>query len=383
MIYADNAATTRISEEVLQEMLPFMCDKFGNASSLYSLGAESRTAIKAAREKIAEFLGAEPDEIFFTSGGSESDNWAIRGVGSKKTITSKIEHHAVLHTCQTLAKEGIEVEYVDVDENGFVDLVKLKNSIENGTLVSVMMANNEIGTIEPIAKISEICHEKGAIFHTDAVQAVGHIEVNVRKLGVDLLSFSAHKFHGPKGVGGLYVKKSVQIAPFINGGAQERGKRAGTENVAGIVGMAKALEIACSNMKKNNKKITEMRNVLIENLLKIEYSRLNGDPVMRLPGNVNVCFEGIEGESLLLNLDACGICASSGSACTSASLDPSHVLLAIGLPHEVAHGSLRLTLCDENTPEEIKFIYENVAKIVVKLRLISPLWEKINKREDL
>lgn len=388
-IYLDNAATTSLKSEVLEEMMPILKENYGNPSSIYSIGRNARKEVEKSRQTVAEILGANPSEIFFTSGGTESDNWAIRGVafaqlrkGKNHIITSKIEHHAVLHTVKELEKEGFEATYLDVDKNGFVNPEDVKAAItEKTALVTVMYANNEIGTIQKISEIGKVCHEKGVIFHTDAVQAVGHLEINVKEQNIDLLSLSGHKFHGPKGVGALYVKKGVRILNLMQGGAQESNKRPGTENVAGIVGLAKALEISMQNRQEKNKDLEKKRDFLITELLKIKRSRLNGDRTQRLPGNVNISFEGIEGESLLLLLDAAGICASSGSACTSGSLDPSHVLLAIGLVHEVAHGSLRLSLDESTTMEELEYTVSEVKKVVERLRSMSPLWERIIKNE--
>lgn len=388
-IYLDNAATTSLKSEVLEEMMPILKENYGNPSSIYSIGRNARKEVEKSRQTVAEILGANPSEIFFTSGGTESDNWAIRGVafaqfrkGKNHIITSKIEHHAVLHTVKELEKEGFEATYLDVDKNGFVNPEDVKAAItEKTALVTVMYANNEIGTIQKISEIGKVCHEKGVIFHTDAVQAVGHLEINVKEQNIDLLSLSGHKFHGPKGVGALYVKKGVRILNLMQGGAQESNKRPGTENVAGIVGLAKALEISMQNRQEKNKDLEKKRDFLINELLKIKRSRLNGDRIQRLPGNFNISFEGIEGESLLLLLDAAGICASSGSACTSGSLDPSHVLLAIGLVHEVAHGSLRLSLDESTTMEELEYTVSEVKKVVERLRSMSPLWERIIKNE--
>lgn len=384
-IYMDNAATTPMDNEVLEEIIPFFKDNFGNPSSIYVIGKKARKEIEKAREIVAQKLNASPREIFFTSGGTESDNWAIKGIakgqlkkGKNHIITSKIEHHAVLHTVKSLEKEGFEVTYLDVDSKGLVNLESLKSSINDKTaLVTIMYANNEIGTIEPIEKIGKICKESGVLFHTDAVQAVGHLEVDVKKQNIDLLSLSAHKFHGPKGIGALYVRRGINLSNLMEGGAQEYNRRAGTENVPGIIGLGRALELSLEDRKDKNIKLIEKRDKLIKGLLEIERSRLNGDENKRLPGNVSICFEGIEGESLLLLLDMVGICASSGSACTSGSLDPSHVLLAIGLPHEIAHGSLRLTLDEFNTEEEIEYVIKEVKKAVTRLREMSPLWEKI------
>ncbi len=388
-VYADNAATTFMSEGAIDAMRPFFCEKFGNPSSLYSIGRESKKIIELARIQMAGCIGAEPDEIFFTSGGSESDSWAIKGValmqmkkGKNHIITSNIEHHAVLHTISALESMGFEVTYVKVNELGIVNPEDIKNAINEKTaLVSIMYANNEIGTIQPIEEIGKICRDSKVIFHTDAVQAIGNIEIDVKKQNIDMLSLSAHKFHGPKGVGALYVKKGVRLVNLIDGGAQERGKRAGTENTAGIVSMAKAMQEVCYDIEGKRKKVSRLRDKIIKELLKIEKSRLNGDSEKRLAGNINISFEGVEGESLILRLDMDGICTSSGSACTSGSLDPSHVLLAIGLSHEVAHGSLRLTLSSYNTEEEADYIIEKVPKAIRYLRSMSPLWEKIKKGE--
>lgn len=389
-IYADNSATTALSPAVLDKMMPYLTEVYGNPSSLYRIGGAAKEAIEKSRENIARNLGAKfPNEIFFTSGGSESDNWALKGVchalkakGKKHIITSKFEHHAILHTCQSLEKEGFDVTYLDVYENGIVHPEDVENAIREDTaIVSIMYANNEIGTIQPISEIGAICKKHGVLFHTDAVQAAGFVKINVAEQNIDLLSMTAHKLHGPKGCGLLYVRRGVKIDNLIDGGAQERNKRAGTENVAGIVGLDAALQLAIDGMDERNSKLTKMRDRLIDGLLKIERSRINGDRVHRLPGNVNMCFEGIEGESLLLKLDLNGISASSGSACTSGSLDPSHVLLAIGLPHEIAHGSMRLSFSDDNTEEDIDYILKVVPEIVDYLRAMSPLWEKIKKDE--
>ena len=385
IIYADNAATTAVSRKALNEMLPFYETNFGNPSSIYPLGQVAKQAVEDARKVVASCLGARPNEIFFTSCGSEADNWAIKGAahsmakkGKTHIITTRFEHHAVLHTVEALEKEGFSATYLDVHEDGIIRLDELENAISDKTaLVTIMYANNEIGTIQPIREIGEICRKHKVLFHTDAVQAVGTLPIDVNEQNIDLLSLSGHKFHGPKGVGALYIRSGVALERLIEGGAQERGRRAGTENVAGIVGMSVALKEACENMTERNKKLIAMRDKLIENLLKIDRSRLNGHPTKRLPGNVNMCFNGIEGEALLLMLSAKGICASSGSACTSGSLDPSHVLLALGLPHEVAHGSLRLSLSDENTMEDVDYILEVLPEIIARLRSMSPLWEKI------
>ena len=386
-VYADNAATTKVSDSVFQSMIPYLTDQFGNASSLYGLARESRRAIEAARDKVATALGAESREIYFTSCGSESDNWAVKGAahamakkGKKHIITTVFEHHAILHTCQALEKEGFEVTYLPVEPNGIVSVEKLKAAIRPDTaLVTIMYANNEIGTIQPIPEIGAICKEKGIWFHTDAVQAAGALHINVKEQNIDMLSLSGHKLHAPKGVGALYIRKGIVIPNLIDGGSQERGKRAGTENTPYIVALGTAIEEAVSSIDEKTPKLIAMRDRLIENLLKIPHTRLNGDPVKRLPGNVNISFEGVEGESLLLMLDMKGVCASSGSACTSGSLDPSHVLLAIGLPHEVAHGSLRLSLSDVNTEEDVDYILEVLPPIVERLRSMSPLWERINR----
>ena len=389
-IYADNSATTALSPVVLEKMMPYLTEVYGNPSSLYRIGATAKETIERSRENIAKNLGAKfSTEIFFTSGGSESDNWALKGVchalkskGKKHIITSKFEHHAILHTCQALEKEGFEVTYLDVYENGIVHPDDVENAItEDTAIVSIMYANNEIGTIQPISEIGAICKKHNVLFHTDAVQAAGFVRINVAEQNIDLLSMTAHKIHGPKGCGLLYVRRGVKIDNLIDGGAQERNKRAGTENVAGIVGLDAALQIAIDSMDERNARLSKMRDRLIDGLLKIERSRINGDRISRLPGNVNMCFEGIEGESLLLKLDLNGIAASSGSACTSGSLDPSHVLLAIGLPHEIAHGSMRLSFSDDNSEEDIDYILNVVPEIVSYLRAMSPLWEKIKKQE--
>ena len=385
LVYMDNAATTPVKEEVLNAMIPYFTQKYGNPSSIYKLGRETKAALDESREKVAKVLNAKSKEIFFTSGGSEADNWAIKGVAfankdkGNHIITTKIEHHAVLHTCEYLQRNGFDITYLDVDEYGVVDLEQLKNSITDKTiLISIMFANNEIGTIQPIKEIGQIAREKKIYFHTDAVQAVGNIEIDVDELNIDLLSLSAHKFYGPKGVGALYIRQGVKIHPFIHGGAQEKNRRAGTENIAGIVGLSKAIELAYQNINEHNERLTKLRNKLINDIQEnIKYVKLNGHPEMRLPGNVNFSIEFIEGEALLLSLDMVGIQGSSGSACTSGSLDPSHVLLAIGLPHEIAHGSLRLTLGDFNTEEEIDYVVENLVKIVERLRKMSPLYENV------
>lgn len=384
-IYVDNAATTKTSRTAIEAMLPYFDKIYGNPSSLHSVGQAAADALRKAREEAAEVLGCEPNEITFTSGGSEADNQALVSAaaigarkGKKHIISTAFEHHAILHTLKKLEKEGFEVTLLDVHENGMVSAQQVADAIRDDTcLVSVMYANNEIGSIQPIAEIGAVCKEKGVIFHTDAVQAVGHVHINVKEENIDMLSLSAHKFHGPKGVGLLYARKGVRLTNIIEGGAQERGKRAGTENIPGIVGMVAALKEANANIDANAEKVSALRDRLIEGLEKIPHSALNGDRTKRLPGNVSFCFEGIEGESLLLLLDAKGICASSGSACTSGSLDPSHVLLAIGRPHEVAHGSLRLTLSEENTQEEVDYIIEETTKVVKYLRDLSPVWKEL------
>ena len=376
LIYLDNAATTKTAPEVVEAMLPYFSEAYGNPSSIYSLAGESKKAIDEARETIAEALGAQPEEIYFTAGGTESDNWALKAAAEfyrKKgnhIITTKIEHHAILHSCQWLEKQGFEVTYLDVDENGVVKLEELKKAIRPATiLISVMFANNEIGTIQPIREIGEIAHEKGILFHTDAVQAFGQLPIHVDDFHIDMLSASGHKLNGPKGIGFLYIRKGVKIRSFIHGGAQERKRRAGTENVPGIVGLGKAVERAVGTMKERTDRERELRDYLIQRVLsEIPYTRLNGHRNLRLPNNANFSFQFIEGESLLIMLDMEGICASSGSACTSGSLDPSHVLLAIGLPHEIAHGSLRLTLNEEITKEDLDFVVDTLKKIVERLR---------------
>ena len=384
-IYVDNAATTKTSRAAIEAMLPYFDKIYGNPSSLHSVGQAAADALRKAREEAAEVLGCEPNEITFTSGGSEADNQALVSAaaigarkGKKHIISTAFEHHAILHTLKKLEKEGFEVTLLDVHENGMVSAQQVADAIREDTcLVSVMYANNEIGSIQPIAEIGAVCKEKGVIFHTDAVQAVGHVHINIKEENIDMLSLSAHKFHGPKGVGLLYARKGVRLTNIIEGGAQERGKRAGTENIPGIVGMVAALKEANANIDANAEKVSALRDRLIEGLEKIPHSALNGDRTKRLPGNVSFCFEGIEGESLLLLLDAKGICASSGSACTSGSLDPSHVLLAIGRPHEVAHGSLRLTLSEENTQEEVDYIIKEITKVVKYLRDLSPVWKEL------
>lgn len=384
-IYVDNAATTKTSRTAIEAMLPYMDKVYGNPSSLHSVGQEAADALRQARADAAAVIGCEPSEITFTSGGSEADNQAIISAaligakkGKKHIISTAFEHHAVLHTLKKLEKEGFEITLLDVHENGMVSAEQVADAIREDTcLVTIMYANNEIGSVQPIAEIGAVCKEKGVIFHTDAVQAAGHLHINVKDENIDMLSLSAHKFHGPKGVGILYTRRGIRLTNIIEGGAQERGKRAGTENIPGIVGMVAALKEANANIDENAAKISALRDRLIEGIGKIPHSALNGDRVSRLPGNVSFCFEGIEGESLLLLLDAKGICASSGSACTSGSLDPSHVLLAIGRPHEVAHGSLRLSLSEENTQEEVDYIIEETAKVVEYLRNLSPVWKDL------
>jgi cysteine desulfurase len=388
-IYMDHSATTFVKPEVLEAMIPFFTEHFGNPSSIYGIARYSKKAIDAARVQTAKALGADPDEIYFTSGGSESDNWAIKGVAfanrkiGNHIITSQIEHHAVLHTCQFLEKEGFEVTYLPVDRFGLVNPVDLENAITDKTiLISVMYANNEIGTIEPVAELGSIARRHKVYFHTDAVQAIGNIPVNVKDQNIDLLSLSAHKFYGPKGIGALYIRKGVRIENLVHGGAQERKRRAGTENIAGIVGLGRAIELATEDIPGHNARIRSMRDRLIKGVLEqIAHSRLNGHPEMRLPGNFNVSFEFIEGESMLLWLDDEGICASTGSACTSGSLEPSHVLLATGLPVEISHGSLRLTLGDANMEEDVDFVLGILPKVVQKLRDMSPLSQKSGKEE--
>ena len=390
LIYLDNAATTKTAQEAVDAMLPYFTEYYGNASSIYSLGAESKKAMTEAREEIAGSIGASAQEIYFTAGGSESDNWALVATAEayeskgKHIITSKIEHHAILHTCEYLEKRGFSITYIDVDENGVLKLDELKKAIRPDTiLISVMFANNEIGTIQPIKEIGEIAREHGILFHTDAVQAYGHVQTRVDELPIDMMSASGHKINGPKGIGFLYIRKGVKIRSFVHGGAQERSRRAGTENIPGIVGLAAAVKKNFANMEECTRKETELRDYLIERIEKeIPYCRLNGHRTDRLPNNVNFSFQFIEGESLLIMLDMKGICASSGSACTSGSLDPSHVLLAIGLPHEIAHGSLRMTLSEENTKEEIDFVADELKGIVERLRSMSPLYEDFIKKEE-
>lgn len=383
LVYMDNSATTPVKEEVVEAMLPYFTKYYGNPSSIYSLGSKSKVAIEEAREKIARHINAKPRELFFTAGGTEADNWALKGIAyaNKKKgnhiITSKIEHHGILHTCEYLETQGFEVTYLDVDEYGLINLNELEAAIKDETiLISIMFANNEIGTIEPIKEIGKIAKDKNIYFHTDAVQAIGHVDIDVEELNIDALSMSAHKFYGPKGIGALYLRTGVKIDPLISGGAQERRRRAGTENVPAVVGMAKALDLAYENLDEKNERLIKLRDRLISKIQEnIDYTVLNGHPTKRLPNNVNISFNFIEGESLLLSLDMSNIAASSGSACTSGSLDPSHVLLAIGLTHEVAHGSLRLSLGDFNTEDEVDYVVEELITIVDRLRMMSPLYE--------
>ena len=386
-VYADNAATTQISKEVLDAMIPWLTEGYGNPSSIYELGRTAGFAIEDARKQVAAALGAQPAEIYFTGCGSESDNWAIKGAahklaakGKKHLITTVFEHHAVLHTCAALEKEGFEVTYLPVDHNGLITAQQVADAIRPDTaLVSIMYANNEIGTIMPIPEIGALCRERGVWFHTDAVQSVGNIEIDVAAQNIDMLSLSGHKIHAPKGIGALYIKKGIVLPNLIDGGEQERGRRAGTENVASIIGLGRAMEIACADIPAKISKVTPLRNKMIDELLTLPMSRLNGDRERRLAGNANLSFVGAEGEALLLGLDMAGVCASSGSACTTGSLDPSHVLLALGLSHEVAHGSLRITISDWTTPEEVDHIIDSVKAVVTRTRDISPLWEDIQK----
>ncbi|WP_422487226.1 cysteine desulfurase NifS [Gudongella sp. DL1XJH-153] len=385
MIYMDHSATTPVKKEVLDEMLPYFSEYYGNPSSIYALSSKSKLAIDKAREQVAKGLGAKKNEIYFTGGGSEADNWAIKGIAYRHRekgnhiITTKIEHHAVLHTCEYLEKQGFTVTYLDVDEYGMINLEDLENAITQETiLISIMFANNEIGTIQPIREIGDIARKHKVLFHTDAVQAVGSVKIDVNEMNIDLLSMSAHKLYGPKGVGALYIRQGTRLDNLIAGGAQERNKRAGTENIAGIVGTGKAVELAYEHLEENNTKLISLRERMIRGIQeKIPYVRLNGHPEKRLPGNVNFCFQYIEGESLLLSLDMVGVAGSSGSACTSGSLDPSHVLLSIGLPHEIAHGSLRLSLGLSNTEEEVDYVVEQLVEIVDRLRKMSPLYDKV------
>lgn len=390
-VYADNAATTKMSRTAIDAMLPYMETIFGNPSSLHTVGQKANEALCDARERVSKCLGCEAREIYFTSGGSEADNQAIISAamigakkGKKHIISTAFEHHAVLHTLKKLEKQGFEIELLDVGAKGNITPEQVEKAIREDTcLVTTMFANNEIGSILPIPEIGKVCKDKGVLFHTDAVQAAGHEHINVKDMNIDMLSLSAHKFHGPKGIGVLYARKGINLTNIIEGGAQERGKRGGTENIPAIMGMAAALEEACANIDKNNAKVSALRDKLINGLKKIPYSTLNGDEVNRLAGNVSFCFEGIEGESILLLLDANGICASSGSACTSGSLEPSHVLLAIGRPHEIAHGSLRLSLCENNTEEEIDYMLDVIPKVIDRLRNMSPLWrEKVNGEKE-
>ncbi len=390
-VYADNSATTPILPEVLIEMMPYFTEGYGNASSIYNLGMNAAKAVLSARKTVADALGAKPNEIYFTSGGSEADNWAIKSAaelgaakGKKHIITTCFEHHAVLHTCEYLSKHGFEITYLPVDENGLITAEQVKSAIRPDTcLVTIIFANNEIGTVLPIAEIGKICREAKVLFHTDAVQAVGNVEINVAEMNIDLLSLSGHKIHAPKGIGCLYMRNGINLPNLIHGGAQERNKRAGTENVPSIVGLAKAISLATADIKGRQAKVSKMRDRLIESLTQIPESRLNGDRQNRLCGNVNISFRGIEGESLLLMLDLEGICASSGSACTSGSLDPSHVLLSIGLDHATAHGSLRLSINEFTTDEDIDYILEKVPQVVSKLRAMSPLWEEMCKEKGI
>jgi len=390
-VYMDYSATTYVKPEVLEEMLPYFTEKFGNPSSFYGISRETKMAIDKAREQVAKTLNCLPNEVYFTGGGSEADNWAIKGIASahknkgNHIITTKVEHHAVLHTCAYLEKNGFDVTYLDVDEEGFINLEDLKNAITDKTiLVTIMFANNEIGTIQPIQEIGAICKEKKVLFHTDAVQAVGNVPVDVNEMNIDMLSLAGHKIYGPKGIGVLYIRKGIKIDNLIHGGAQEKNRRAGTENIASIVGLGKALELATDNLEEHMKKLILLRDKLIDGLLKVPYTRLNGPRSdKRLPGNVNICFRFIEGESILLSLDFKGVCASSGSACTSGSLDPSHVLLAIGLPHEIAHGSLRLTMGEGSTEEDVDYVLEVVPPIIERLRNMSPLWDDFLKKGEI
>ena len=390
-VYADNAATTCVSKKALEAALPYFTEQYGNASSIYTIGMNAAKAILKAREQIADAIGAKVNEIYFTSGGSEADNWAIRGSalngakkGKKHIITTVFEHHAVLHTCEFLEKQGYEVTYLPVDEKGLITAKQVEDAIREDTcLVTIMFANNEIGTIMPIAEIGNICKEKKVPFHTDAVQAIGNVPINVKEMNIDMLSLSGHKIHAPKGIGCLYIRGGISIPNLIFGGAQERSKRAGTENVPSIVALGVAITDACADISGKFVKVSKLRDKLIEGILKIPETRLNGDIEKRLPGNVNISIRGVEGESLLLTLDMNGIAASSGSACTSGSLDPSHVLLSIGLPHEIAHGSLRLTINEDTTEEDVDYILSVIPEVVKKLRAMSPLWEKICKDEGL
>ncbi len=389
-IYMDNGATTRVTEPVFEAMRPYFCEIWGNPSSMHDYGYETRHVIDAARKQVADAINADVNEIYFTGCGTESDNWAVRGAAyqnikkGRHIITTQIEHHAILHTCQQLEKEGFEVTYLPVDEFGFVTADQLEKAIRpDTTIVSIMTANNEIGTIEPIAELANVCKAHNVLFHTDAVQAIGSVHIDVKAMNIDMLSMSGHKFHAPKGIGVLYIKKGVRLQQLINGGAQERGRRAGTENLASIVGIGKAIEIATANIDAHNAYLSKIRDHIIDRIEKeIPYVRINGDRTHRLPGNVNVCFRFIEGEALLMSLNAKGIAGSSGSACTSGSLDPSHVLLAIGLPHEIAHGSLRLSLSEENTMEEADYAVDCLVEIVARLRAMSPLYDDFVKEQN-
>lgn len=388
-IYVDNAATTKVAPEVVEAMLPYFTENFGNPSSIYAEGREAKKAIERAREQVAKAIGADPKEIYFTGSGSEADNWALRSTAKalkskgNHIITSSVEHHAVLHTCQDLEKQGYEVTYLPVDKYGMVSPEDVKAAIKDTTImISIMTANNEIGTIMPIAEIGEIAKSAGIVFHTDAVQAVGNVHIDVNEMNIDMLSLTGHKFHGPKGSGALFVRNGVRLISFITGGAQERMRRAGTENVPGIVGLGKAIEMATANINQKQKKLTALRDAYIKKVLEtIPYSHLNGHPTKRLPGNANISFEFIEGEGMLLSLDMKGISASSGSACTSGSLDPSHVLLAIGLKHEEAHGSLRVSFGEDNTMEDVNYIADSLKEIVERLRMMSPLYEEMLKNK--
>jgi cysteine desulfurase len=387
-VYADNSATTKINEDVLAEMMPYLTEHYGNASSIYSVGRDSRRAVDAAREKVAKALGAKPQEIYFTAGGSESDNWAIKGSmdvlkakGKTHIITTNFEHHAVLHTCQYMEKHGFEVTYLPVNSEGYVTPEQVEAAIQENTgLVTIMYANNEIGTIQPIAEIGAVCRKKKVLFHTDAVQAVGNVPIDVAAQNIDMLSLSGHKIYGPKGIGVLYIRTGVRVENLIHGGAQERNKRAGTENLAGIVGLGKAIELATADIPAKIAKVSKLRDHFIQEASKISHSRLNGGLEHRLCGNINMSFEAVEGEALLLMLDLNGICASSGSACTSGSLDPSHVLLAIGLPHEIAHGSLRISINEHTTQEDVDYMLEVLPQVIARLRDMSPVWDRVKDK---
>ena len=387
-VYADNSATTKINEDVLAEMMPYLTEHYGNASSIYSVGRDSRRAVDAAREKVAKALGAKPQEIYFTAGGSESDNWAIKGSmdvlkakGKTHIITTNFEHHAVLHTCQYMEKHGFEGTYLPVNSEGYVTPEQVEAAIQENTgLVTIMYANNEIGTIQPIAEIGAVCRKKKVLFHTDAVQAVGNVPIDVAAQNIDMLSLSGHKIYGPKGIGVLYIRTGVRVENLIHGGAQERNKRAGTENLAGIVGLGKAIELATADIPAKIAKVSKLRDHFIQEASKISHSRLNGGLEHRLCGNINMSFEAVEGEALLLMLDLNGICASSGSACTSGSLDPSHVLLAIGLPHEIAHGSLRISINEHTTQEDVDYMLEVLPQVIARLRDMSPVWDRVKDK---